>query len=51
MWASCAVEEERRGVVSVAFSVVGRESLDGFWGVRRRVSMERVAWEDRMVEV
>ena len=41
------VEVESRGVVSV---VVGGESLDCFWELRRRVRVERVDWEERIVE-
>jgi len=40
------VEAERRGVVSV---VVG-EGLDCFWEARRRVRVERVDCEERIVE-
>jgi len=41
------VEVESRGVVSV---VVGGKSLDCFWELRRRVRVERVDWEERIVE-
>lgn len=43
---SCAVEVERRGVVSV---VVG-EGLDCFCEARRRLSVDRVDREERIVE-